>query len=187
MQALRDEMALRDQTRELDAAEEALEHEEFVARAQALSVEQKRISDHTQSAADDIVDLPNGEQRFAKELGLLRQVVPVMNEARAILREPNVGNAAVAAETEAIELLLETKRQKPGSGGGGADPGGGGTAPRASSAALTDIGPGNDAGSIVGARPVGQSTGRAGREFPAEFKSGLDAYFNNLEGAGRNP
>jgi hypothetical protein len=33
----------------------------------------------------------------------------------------------------------------------------------------------------VAARNVGQATGRAGKEFPAEFKTGLDAYFSLLE------
>ena len=57
----------------------------------------------------------------------------------------------------------------------------------AGSAALADLGPGSDANSVVSARPVGQATGRAGREFPEEFKSGLDAYFNNLEGTRGTP
>jgi hypothetical protein len=35
---------------------------------------------------------------------------------------------------------------------------------------------------VVAARPVGQATGRAGREFPEEFKTGLDQYFSLLEG-----
>jgi len=82
--------------------------------------------------------------------------------------------------------LLQTKRANPNSsGGGGGDPGGGGRAARASTAALADIGPGNDEAGFVSARPVGQATGRAGREFPEEFKAGLDAYFSNLEGTGR--
>jgi hypothetical protein len=33
----------------------------------------------------------------------------------------------------------------------------------------------------VTARPVGQATGVAGKEFPDEFKSGLDSYFGLLE------
>ena len=32
---------------------------------------------------------------------------------------------------------------------------------------------------------LAQATGRAGKEFPAEFKGGLDAYFNLLEGQGK--
>ena len=51
----------------------------------------------------------------------------------------------------------------------------------ASSAALADLGPGSDADRTVAARPVGQATGRAGKEFPDEFKPGLDAYFKLLE------
>ncbi|HUF62604.1 MAG TPA: hypothetical protein VMN36_11065 [Verrucomicrobiales bacterium] len=180
-------MKLRDETRELGNAEGALDHKDFVARAEVLSTEQERVSGHVQSAMDDIVFLPLGAQRFGKELALLGQVVPVMDEAAGILRMPDAGPPAIAAETEAIELLLQTKRQNPNGGGGGGDPGGGGSAARASSAALTDIGPGSDPSSLVSARPVGQATGRAGREFPDEFRSGLDAYFSNLEGTGRNP
>jgi len=185
MKSLRDEMDLRDSTRELANAEDAIRHDEFVRKAEQLSTDQDAISDNIQSAIDDIVALPNGAQRFGKALGLLWQVRPVMDEASDILASLDVGAPAVAAETEAIELLLQTKRANPnGGGGGGGSPGGGGGAAAASSAALADIGPGGDSAGIVKARPVGQATGHAGREFPEEFKSGLDAYFSNLEGAG---
>lgn len=189
MQALRDEMKLRDETRELDKARPAIEKDEFATRAGKLSTEQDRIAKHTEGAIDDIVALPSGSQKFGKELQLLSAVVEVMAEAGGILGSPDAGPPAVAAETEAIELLLQTKRQNPkGGGGGGGNPGGGSTAGSASSAAaLADIGPGSDAASAVSARPVGQATGRAGREFPEEFRSGLDAYFSNLEGTGNRP
>ena len=52
----------------------------------------------------------------------------------------------------------------------------------ATSAALSELGPGSNADGAAAARPVAQATGRAGKEFPEEFKPGLDAYFNNLEG-----
>jgi len=65
-------------------------------------------------------------------------------------------------------------------GGGGSTPGIGGTG-STSQAALADLGPGADTQSVVAARPVGQSTGVAGKEFPDEFKSGLDSYFSLLE------
>jgi len=109
----------------------------------------------------------------------------VMMEAAGILDKADTGDAAIAAETEAIELLLQAKRQNPNSGGGGgSNPGGGGTAESASEAALADLGDGSDASANVEARPVGQSTGKAGRELPEEFKTGLDAYFNKLESGG---
>jgi hypothetical protein len=184
MQALRDEMKLRDETRELDKAKPAIKEEEFADKADKLSDEQLRIEKHTEGAMEDIVALPDGTQKFGKELKLLSAVTQVMSEAADILASPNAGERAVAAESEAIELLLQTKRKNPkGGGGGGGNPGGGGSG-STSSAALADLGPGGDADSDVKARPVGQATGRAGREYPEEFRAGLDAYFSNLEGTG---
>ncbi len=183
MQALRDEMKLRDETREMESARAGLAEEKFTADAKALGGKQEGISRHTESAIADIRALPDGAAKFGKELQLLGAVIDVMDEAKGILVTPETGPTAIAAETEAIELLLQAKRSSPkGGGGGGSNPGGGGRAAAASSAALADLGPGSDAESIVAARPVGQATGRAGKEFPVEFKPGLDAYFSLLEG-----
>jgi hypothetical protein len=183
MQALRDEMKLRDETREVENARPVVEAEKFAADAKALGEKQASIGAHTASAVADILALPEGAAKFGKELKLLQAVVEVMDEAETILRTPDAGPKAIAAETEAIELLLQAKRMSPnGGGGGGSNPGGGGRAAQASMAALADLGPGSDADSVVGARAVGQATGRAGKEFPDEFKPGLDAYFSRLEG-----
>ena len=48
-------------------------------------------------------------------------------------------------------------------------------------AALNDLGPGGDATATLVNRQTGQATGKAGKEFPEEFKAGLDSYFNSLE------
>lgn len=185
MQALHDEMALRDETRELEKSRPALEQIDFWGKAARLSNNQGKIADHLVTAIEDILALPEGESNFGKELQLLSAVTEVMAEAKAILALPDTGDRAVGAETEAIELLLQAKRMKPsGGGGGGSDPGGGGTATQASSAALANLGAGSDAEAQVASRAVGQATGRAGREFPDEFRAGLDAYFNALEKAG---
>ncbi len=184
MQALRDEMKLRDETREVENAKDAVAKEQFTTDAGKLSEKQIGIGTHTQSAVADILALPEGSEKFGKELKLLNAVVAVMDEAHTILATPETGGRAIAAETEAIELLLQAKRSSPkGGGGGGSNPGGGGRAGSASTAALSDLGPGSDANSVVSARPVGQATGRTGKEFPDEFKLGLDAYFNLLEGS----
>jgi hypothetical protein len=177
-------MKLRDETRELVNSRAALEPEKHGAQSHVLATKQFEIGTHTQSAADDIRALPEGEQRFPKELALLGAVTSVMAEANQLLEAHNTGNPTIAAETEAIELLLQAKRMKPGGGGGGSSPGGGGKAASASSAALADLGPGGDANSQAVVRNVGQATGRAGREFPEEFRAGLDSYFNALEGQG---
>ena len=185
MQALRDEMKLRDETRELENAKAAVEKEEFASRARKLGDEQDRIKDHTDTAIGDIEAIEGGSQKFGKELGLLTRVVAVMDEASGILRVPDTGAPAIAAETEAIELLLETKRNNPNAGGGGGSNPGGGGGGTTRSTALASLGPGGDANRDVKARPVGQATGRAGKDFPEEFRSGLDAYFSNLEGTGK--
>jgi hypothetical protein len=182
MQALRDEMKLRDETREMENARAALEPDAYTEKTMPLAQTQKSIRVHTQGAINDILELPQGSEKFGKELRLLKVVTDVMGEAYGILHQPDTGQAAIAAETEVIELLLQSKRQNPnGGGGGGSSPGGGGGAESASQAALAGLGPGSDAKARVGARQVGQATGKAGREFPEEFKSGLDAYFNSLE------
>ena len=185
MKSLRDEMKLRDETRELESAKAALKDGEHAKKSANLASKQFGIQANTRGAFDDILRLPQGNEKFGKELKLLDAVMGVMMEAAGILDKADTGAPAIAAETEAIELLLQAKRQgKGGGGGGGSNPGGGGTAASASEAALADLGPGSDAESKAEVRPVGQSTGKAGRELPEEFKTGLDAYFNKLESGG---
>lgn len=185
MKATHDEMKLRDETRELENAKAALVNGEHAKKSSDLASKQYGIQAAVRGAFDDILKLPQGNEKFGRELKLLNVVQGVMMEAAGILDKADTGDAAIAAETEAIELLLQAKRQgKGGGGGGGGNPGGGGTAESASEAALADLGDGSDASANVEARPVGQSTGKAGRELPEEFKTGLDAYFNKLESGG---
>jgi len=184
MKSLRDEMKLRDETRELESAKAALKTGDYGQKSANLASKQFGIQANTRGAFDDILRLPQGNEKFGKELKLLDAVMGVMMEAAGILDQPDTGAPAIAAETEAIELLLQAKRQGKGGGGGGSNPGGGGTAESASESALADLGPGADAQSNAETRPVGQATGKAGRELPEEFKSGLDAYFNKLESGG---
>jgi alanyl-tRNA synthetase len=185
MQALRDEIKLREETRETQTAKPAVEPEKYESDARELSAKQDANSRHTQGAVDDIRSLQDGAQKFSKELQLLDAVVAIMDETTTILHAPDTGPKAIAAETEAIELLLQAKRQcGGGGGGGGSNPGGGGSGTTKTAAALAELGPGGDAQSQVAPRAVGQATGRAGKEFPDEFKPGLEAYFNLLEGGG---
>jgi hypothetical protein len=182
MQVLRDEMKLRDETREAENAKPAIDPQKYTDSANLLGYNQTDLGARTQGALSDILALPEGESKFPKEIGLLKQVSLVMNDATGILYTPDTGPQAIGAETEAIELLLQAKRSGKGGGNGGSNPGGGGTADSATEAALADLGPGGDAESVVASRLVGQATGHAGREFPEEFKTGLDQYFSLLEG-----
>jgi hypothetical protein len=184
MKALRDEMKLRDETREAENAKPAVDPKVYAKQSNDLASKQFGIRLNVRGAFDDILHLPSANEKFGKELKLLDAVMQVMDEAGSLLDKPDTGAPAIAAETEAIELLLQAKRPNPkGGGGGGSNPGGGGSAASTGLAALADLGEGGDAATNVDARPVGQATGKAGRELPEEFKTGLDAYFNKLEEA----
>jgi len=180
MKALHAEMKLRDETRELEQSRKALEDSEYEEKAIALSLTQGEIEGDVRLTVADIMDLDNARQ-FQKEIGMLRKVAEVMNEAEVILGEPNTGRDTVGAETEAIEILLAAKRSGGGGGGGGGGSPGGGGGGTTSRAALANLGPGKDLDSEIQKRDIEQSTGTAGRELPAEFRDGLDAYFNELE------
>ncbi len=185
MKALRDEMDLREQTREMEAVKSGLSPDEYESNAKTLELTQMAIRERVDEIVEEIVELPAAEQNFGKEIQLLNAVSDVMRQARGILSRPNTGAEAIAAETEAIELLLMSKRQKNngGGGGGGGSPGGGGTSD-GKGASLTDIAVGGGEEFDQGQpseRAVGQTTGKAGREFPEEFRFGLDSYFNALE------
>lgn len=182
MQALRAEIDLRDATREVDNARPALEERVFEKQARQLSESQWETAQLVGEAIDLLTHEPQGPERFQNEIGLLTRVAEVMVEARDILAEPDTGSRAIAAETEAIELLLQASRDSSGGGGGGGggSPGSGDGSQR-SSTALARLGQGSQAEGEAPERAVDQATGRAGREFPEEFRSGLDAYFNNLE------
>lgn len=183
MKILHEEIQLREETRELAKAKEAIDGEEFDTRAFQLAKTQMGLRDRSFAVAQEIAGLPLGMQNFKREIGILSKVAQVMGEAKTILAKPDVGPDAVAAETEAIELLLESRRNPPGGGGGGGgggDSGGGGSGTTGRSA-LADLGPGSEPGAFLEDRDVDQATGRGGRELPEEFRNGLDAYFNALE------
>jgi hypothetical protein len=111
----------------------------------------------------------------------LSAVDTVMSEAALILGQPETGAPAIAAETEAIELLLQSKRINPkgGGGGGGSSPGGGGTG-NTTDSALALLGKGRNEKEVREERGVQQSTGETGAVLPEEFRRGLDQYFNRI-------
>ena len=98
-----------------------------------------------------------------------------MDEVQEILSQPDTGPKAIAAITEVIEILLETRRipnapmvMK---------------APPTSSPALRLLGLGDDSSkAFIEKRVPQQATGKAGRILPEEFRQGLDIYFDALEG-----
>jgi len=185
LQILEAEVNLREETRVAEQARPAVKAEEHKRQGSKLSTTQNGIEDRTGKVAQKIRELPDGETEFAYEIALLGRVAQVMGEAGQILARPETGSPAIGAETEAIELLLQSKRINPkAGGGGGSSPGGGGSGSTLDSA-LALLGGGLNDKEVREDHGVSQATGEAGPALPEEFRAGLDEYFNRLEkGAG---
>jgi len=180
MKILEGEIELREDTRIAEQAKPAVEAEEHTEQATQLSETQKNLRVRTDDLIPRIRDLPEGEELFAKEIALLAKVSGVMVEAKQILVEPNTGSEAIAAETEVIELLLQSKRINPnGGGGGGASPGGGGGGDT-SDAAIALLGKGVNEKEMRVQKDVHHATGESTSSLPEEFRAGLDEYFNRI-------
>ncbi len=168
-----------------EQAKPALAAEDHKQEATRLSGDQSDLKVRVDKVVERIRELPNGDQEFGKEIQLLTLVSQVMNEATEILARPDTGSPAIAAETEAIELLLQSKRINPkAGGGGGATPGGGGGGTTEDSA-LSLVGSGVNDKEVREDRGISQATGDSGPVLPEEFRAGLDEYFNRLERGSR--
>jgi hypothetical protein len=184
LQILEGEVNLREETRVAQQARPALQADEFARQALALSGTQDGLRMRVDTVTQRIRDLPDSATEFDPEIRLLGQVSGVMSEATDILARPETGGPAIAAETEAIELLLQSRRINPRGGGGGSSPGGGGTGSTQDSA-LALVGSGRNEKEVREDRGIAQATGESGPNLPEEFRAGLDEYFNRLEGRAR--
>ena len=179
MRIINREIQLREETRELEQAKEALSADEYQERSIALYDTQITLTEDTREVEAQISLLPDAHERFIQnQLAKVAQAAEVMEEVEDILVEPDTGPRAIAALTEVIEILLETGRvpNAPMIT----------TAPPATASALMLLGIGDDSGrASIENRSPRQATGKTGRVLPEEFRQGLDAYFNALEGKNR--
>jgi hypothetical protein len=188
MKILEDEVNLREETRVAQQARAALPPDEVSRRAEGLADRQAALADRVVAIADRLLDEPGGGSSFVQEIQLFEKVEEVMAEATDLLATTDTGPKAIAAESEAIELLLAAQAacSNSGSGGGGAGGGAGGATPGsggtggASGSALALLGSGNRTQRAAGGEKD-QATGSSGRVLPEEFRAGLDAYFNRFE------
>ena len=181
MQILEAEMNLRDRTRVAEQSKAANTEAQYGQMVEELVTTQSSLRDRIVAVGEKIEDLPEASEQFAKEIQLMHQVESVMNDAVNILGRPETGRAAIAAETEAIELLLASKRINPkGGGGGGANPGGGGSGDT-SDAAIAMVGPGVNDKEVRQDHGIEQATGTTGSGLPEEFRHGLDQYFERID------
>ena len=170
------EIQLREETREIEQAKKALTAKEYIKRSKSLNKTQKKLTSDSREVAAKIRALPNaGERLIQAQLQKVTRAATVMEEVQEILSRPDTGPKAIAAITEVIEILLETGRipnapmvMK---------------VPPTSSPALRLLGLGDDGNkAFIEERAPRQAIGKAGRILPEEFRQGLDAYFDALEG-----
>jgi hypothetical protein len=181
LQILEGEINLREETRVAEQAKAAVDAEKHRAEAKRLGSSQEALDERVAKVVERIRQLPDAEADFAKEIALLGQVSTVMKDAARILASPDTGPPAIAAETEAIELLLQSKRINPnGGGGGGASPGGGGGGTTQDSA-LALLGAGLNPKEVRENQRTEQAVGETGPVWPEEYRAGLDQYFSQLE------
>jgi hypothetical protein len=181
LKILEGEINLREETRVAQQAKSAVAVEKHTETAIKLAKTQNELGERTDKLSAKIRELPDADAEFGYELALLGRVSEVMGEAAEILARPETGNPAIAAETEVIELLLQSKRVNPKAGGGsGSTPGGGGHGTTHDSA-LALLGGGVNEKEVREDRGVSQTTGDSGPTLPEEFRAGLDEYFNRLE------
>ena len=176
MRIINREIQLREETRELEQAKEALSAEGYSKRSMALYDTQVTLTKDTREVKSQISFLPDAQTSFIqRQLRKVSRAAAVMEEVEEILAEPDTGPKAIAAITEVIEILLKAERVPNAP-----------TAANASSAAasaLMRVGVGDDSDSaFIENRSPQQATGKAGRVLPEEFRQGLDAYFDALEG-----
>ena len=181
MRILEAEMDLREETRSLEQVREEIEAVTYQDKAEAQSETQRKIYNRLVNVVADIKALSLGEQKFGKEIRLLTEAGGAASDATDILGQPDTGSEAIAAETEVIELLLQARRANPKSGGGGGSTPGGGGEGSTDQVALELYGPGSDPNAQIEAREVRQATGTNNDQTPAEFRDGIDAFFNALE------
>ena len=181
LQILEGEVNLREETRVAEQARSATSIEDHGKTGSKLAAKQDQLQDRILKVVERILELPDPQTHFGKELALMNAVEEVMGEAGHLLGLPETGPSTVAAETEAIELLLKSKRINPkGGGGGGSAPGGGGKG-TTNDSALALVGSGINAKENRERREIQQATGELGQQLPEEFRAGLDEYFNRLE------
>ena len=181
MKILETEVSLRDETRAEEETRSALSTEAYTHRVLPLAQTQAELSTRLAQVLTSIKGLPDGITLFTKELTLLTRAEAVMKEATTLLLRPETGAPTIAAETEVIELLLQSKRVNPKSGGGSGSKPGRGKNGTTEQSALALLGAGTEKNATVVDRDVTQATGSFGTELPAEFRAGLDAYFGALE------
>lgn len=139
------------------------------------------LRDRLDVLVDTIGDLPNATLNFSGEMEVLGAASSAMVDASKTLVSPETGPVAIAAQTEAIELLLRSSKSSPesGSGEGGSSVGSNGG--ETDQAAIALLGRGMDQLAKIRDAEVEMAVSQQTGEIPERWRAGLQDYFNELE------
>ncbi|QDV46863.1 hypothetical protein Enr13x_67720 [Stieleria neptunia] len=181
LRILEAEVTLREQTRVADQGRQAMQQADYVSEAIRLSESQDLLRDRLDAVVDGIEALPDGMLNFGEEIEVLKLASAAMVDASKTLITPETGPVAIAAQTEAIELLLRSNKISPEGGGGGGGSAGGGQGGETDQAAIALLGKGLNQLATTRQSETQLSVGRDRGEVPERWRAGLDQYFDRLE------
>lgn len=181
LRILESEVNLREQTRVAEQGRQAMERGEYMGEAIRLSEAQDLLRDRLDMVVDGVEAMPDAALNFAGEIEVLAAASAAMVDAAKTLVAPETGSVAVAAQTEAIELLLRSKKISPEGGGGGGGSAGGGDGGETDQAAIALLGRGINELAIGRESETQVSVGQDRGGVPERWREGLEKYFDRLE------
>ncbi len=182
MRILKRETDLREETRALEQSRAELAATNIIKQAEELAKVQLDLARRTAKVVDRIIAIPNGEQDYGNDIKRLTAAVEAMRDAQVLLEKGETAVPTIAAETEAIELLKNSKKggKQKGSGNGGNPSAGSRTgADLESFVELLDSKPTD--GLARPDRNTDLSSGNETDSVPSEFRSGLDRLYEAME------
>ena len=182
LRVLESEVNLREQTRMAERGREAMSRQQYMSEAIRLSESQDLIRDRLDQVVGTIQSAPGAALHFAAEMEILSLASSAMVDATKTLVSPETGPDAIAAQTEAIELLLRSKKVDPEGGesssGGQAGGSAGGDTNEAAAALL---GKSLDALAVERQSETKFAVGRNRNEVPEQWSEGVQQYQLRLE------
>lgn len=181
LRILESEVNLREQTRVAEQGRGVAKKDVYMGEAIRLSESQDLLRDRLDIVVQGLEGLPEGIVNFSAEIEVLGMASGAMADATKTLVSPETGPVAIAAQTEAIELMLRSKKVSPEGGGGGGGNAGGGDGGETDQAAIAMLGRGLNALAQGRESETELVVGRDRGEVPEQWREGLELYFDQLE------
>lgn len=178
MRVLESQVNLRAQTRVAQQGKQAMEPNDYMAEAVRLSEAQDLLRDRIDVVIDTLIAVPEGQLHFRGEIDLLGFASDAMVDATKTLVQPETGPPAIAAQTEAIELLLRSNKVNPDTSSNSRQGSQGGTTDQA---ALTLLAEGLNEKAMQRDSETLMSTGAQNNRVPQVIQLGLQEYYQRLD------